>query len=207
MTQQQNLRTAWIAALLSASLAPAAQSTPEKNSRPIPPTAIPFSRSTISVGPLLAALSRRCWAQRHWTSLQSRVPPRSLSMRTVWTLKMPSVTSICATRISSQSPSIRPSPLSPISSLLMMISWVKADGQLTLRGVTKPVTLHFTQFKCGFHPIYRSKHYCADDATATINRSNFGMSAYSGAVGEQVKLLIQVEAAQEGQIQSVGSDN
>ena len=78
---------------------------------------------------------------------------------------------------------------------------VKADGQLTLHGVTKPVTLTFTQFKCGEHPIYK-KHYCAGDATATIKRSDFGITAYPGAVGEEVKLLIQVEAAREEQSQS-----
>lgn len=74
---------------------------------------------------------------------------------------------------------------------------VKAEGQLTLRGVTRPVTLSFNLFKCGEHPIYK-KHYCGGDATATINRSDFGMSAYPGAVGEQVKLSIQVEAARDG---------
>ncbi len=73
----------------------------------------------------------------------------------------------------------------------------KADGQLTLRGVTKPVTLTFTQFiKCGQNPISK-KYYCAGDATATIKRSDFGMTAYPGAVGEEVKLSIEVEAARE----------
>jgi polyisoprenoid-binding protein YceI len=73
---------------------------------------------------------------------------------------------------------------------------VKADGQLTLHGVTKPVTLTFTQFKCGEHPVYK-KHYCGADATATLKRSDFGITAYPGAVGEEVKLSIQVEAARE----------
>lgn len=73
----------------------------------------------------------------------------------------------------------------------------KADGQLTLHGVTKPVTLTFTQFKCGEHPVYK-KHYCAGDATATIKRSDFGITAYAGAIGDEVKLSIQVEAAREG---------
>lgn len=77
---------------------------------------------------------------------------------------------------------------------------VKADGQLTLRGVTKPVTLTFVQFKCGEHPVYK-KHYCGADATATLKRSDFGITAYSGAIGEEVKLLIQVEAAREAKSQ------
>jgi len=72
----------------------------------------------------------------------------------------------------------------------------KAKGQLTLRGVTKPVTLTFSRFKCGEHPVAK-KHYCGADATATINRGDFGISAYQGAVGEEVKLSIAVEAARE----------
>ena len=77
---------------------------------------------------------------------------------------------------------------------------IEADGQLTLRGVTKPITLTFTQFKCGENPIIK-KHYCAGDATATIKRSDFGITVYPGAVGEEVKLLIQIEAAREAKSQ------
>lgn len=77
---------------------------------------------------------------------------------------------------------------------------MEAHGQLTLRGVTKPITLTFTQFKCGENPINK-KHYCAGDATATIKRSDFGMTVYPGAVGEEVKLLIQIEAAREAKSQ------
>jgi polyisoprenoid-binding protein YceI len=73
----------------------------------------------------------------------------------------------------------------------------KADGQLTLHGVTKPVTLTFTQFKCGEHPVF-TKHSCTGDATATIKRSDFVITAYAGAIGDEVKLSIQVEAAREG---------
>lgn len=70
------------------------------------------------------------------------------------------------------------------------------DGQLTLRGVTKPVTLTFTRFKCGENPIYK-KYYCGADATATIKRSDFGVSGGAGAVSDEVKLLIAMEAVRE----------
>ena len=73
---------------------------------------------------------------------------------------------------------------------------VSAEGQLTLHGVTKPVTLSFSRFKCGEHPIAK-KHYCGGDATATIKRSDFGMAAFPNAVGDDVKLTIAIEAARE----------
>jgi len=73
----------------------------------------------------------------------------------------------------------------------------KVHGQLTLHGVTKPVTLTMSQFKCGEHPMAK-QHYCAGDAAATLKRSDFGMTGYQGAVGDEVKLFISIEAAREG---------
>lgn len=70
------------------------------------------------------------------------------------------------------------------------------EGQLTLRGVTKPVTLTVTRFKCGENPIYK-KPYCGADATATLKRSDFGVSGAMGAVSDEVKLLTVIEAARE----------
>lgn len=72
----------------------------------------------------------------------------------------------------------------------------EAEGKLTLRGVTRPVTLTFTRFKCGEHPIAK-KYYCGADASATIKRGDFGMGAFPNAVSDEVKLSIAVEAARE----------
>lgn len=72
----------------------------------------------------------------------------------------------------------------------------KAHGLLTLHGVTKPITLTFTQFKCGEHPLAK-KHYCAGDAVTSLKRSDFGITGYQGAVGEEVKIQISIEAARE----------
>lgn len=68
-----------------------------------------------------------------------------------------------------------------------------ADGELTLLGVTKPVTLNVDWFACGNHPIAK-KPVCGANATTTIKRSEFGMGAYVPAVGDEVKIAIQVEA-------------
>lgn len=73
----------------------------------------------------------------------------------------------------------------------------KVHGQLSLHGVTKPVTLTMSQFKCGEHPMAK-KPYCAGDAATTLKRSDFGMTGYQGAVGDEVKLFISIEAAREG---------
>jgi polyisoprenoid-binding protein YceI len=68
------------------------------------------------------------------------------------------------------------------------------DGELTLHGVTKPVTLTINSFKCAAHPMLK-KEFCGADASATINRADFGVS-YGQAYGfnMNVKLSIQVEA-------------
>lgn len=71
---------------------------------------------------------------------------------------------------------------------------VSVDGQFTLLGVTKPLTLQMTKFKCFMHPILK-KEVCGGDAVAEFNRTDFGMD-YGIAWGfsPTVKLAIQVEA-------------
>ena len=68
------------------------------------------------------------------------------------------------------------------------------QGDLTLHGVTKPVTLTIRSFKCMTHPM-KKKEFCGADASATINREDFGM-AWGKTFGFKmdVKLAIQVEA-------------
>lgn len=71
------------------------------------------------------------------------------------------------------------------------------DGQLTLHGVTKPVTLTINKFKCMINPMTK-KEVCGADASATFKRSDFGVS-YGDAYGfnMDVKLAIQVEAVKQ----------
>jgi polyisoprenoid-binding protein YceI len=73
---------------------------------------------------------------------------------------------------------------------------VAAEGELTMLGVTKPVTLTISSFNCGVHPISK-KDTCGADATTSIMRSEFGMRYALPAVGDQVKLNIQVEATRD----------
>jgi polyisoprenoid-binding protein YceI len=70
----------------------------------------------------------------------------------------------------------------------------EVQGDLTLHGVTKPVTLTIKSFKCMQHPM-KKKEVCGADAAATINREDFGI-AWGKAFGFKmdVKLAIQIEA-------------
>jgi polyisoprenoid-binding protein YceI len=71
------------------------------------------------------------------------------------------------------------------------------DGELTLHGVTKPVTLHINSFKCIQHPMLK-REVCGADASATFNRADFGVD-YGIKMGfkPEVKLAIQVEAVKQ----------
>jgi polyisoprenoid-binding protein YceI len=71
-----------------------------------------------------------------------------------------------------------------------------ADGELTMLGVTKPANLEVTAFNCGPHPMNK-KPMCGANATTTIKRSEFGLSTYVPAVGDEVKITIEIEAMKD----------
>ena len=66
-------------------------------------------------------------------------------------------------------------------------------GQLTLHGITKPVTLTVNQFLCKISPMSK-KEVCGADASTSFKRSDFGIT-FGQAYGFRmdVKLAIQVE--------------
>jgi len=67
------------------------------------------------------------------------------------------------------------------------------EGTLTLLGVTKPVKLAFTHFNCGPNP-FTKKDMCGADLAGSIKRSDFGMKFGLPAIGDDIKLMIAVEA-------------
>lgn len=73
---------------------------------------------------------------------------------------------------------------------------VSAEGSLTMLGVTKPVTLTIKRFRCAPHPLNK-RETCGADVVATLKRSEFGMTKYIPSVGDDVRLLIAVEAFRE----------
>jgi polyisoprenoid-binding protein YceI len=70
---------------------------------------------------------------------------------------------------------------------------VAVDGNFTLHGVTKPLTLTINKFKCINHPMLK-REVCGADASATFQRSDYGVNFGLPAFSPEVKLAIQVEA-------------
>lgn len=71
----------------------------------------------------------------------------------------------------------------------------RVTGNLTLLGVTKPVTLDVTHTKTGPHPFDPSKTVSGFNASTTIKRSDFGMTHAVPAVGDEVKIVISTEVS------------
>ncbi len=65
-------------------------------------------------------------------------------------------------------------------------------GDLTILGVTKPVTLDVTHNKSAKHA-FSGKYVSGFSAKANIKRSDFGMKYGLPLVGDDVEILIQVE--------------
>jgi len=65
-------------------------------------------------------------------------------------------------------------------------------GDLTIRDVTKPVTLDVTLNGAGEHPMLK-KQAIGFSATGTIKRSDFGVGAYAPNVSDDVQLRITTE--------------
>lgn len=68
-----------------------------------------------------------------------------------------------------------------------------AHGELTLLGVTKPVTVAIEQFGCTRQPFF-VRLTCGADVIAIISRSAFGMSSYSAFLSDDVRISVQIEA-------------
>ena len=67
------------------------------------------------------------------------------------------------------------------------------EGDFTLHGVTKPLTLTINRFKCIEHPMFK-KEACGADVSGSFKRDDFGISYGLPKFSPDVKLLIEVEA-------------
>lgn len=73
---------------------------------------------------------------------------------------------------------------------------VAVHGDLTLKGVTKPVTLTLTSFKAMPHPMLKEDAIGAD-AYTLVKRTDFDAGKYAPLVGDEVRIDIAVEAIKE----------
>ena len=73
---------------------------------------------------------------------------------------------------------------------------VGADGDLTILGVTRPVSLNVTSFRCIQHPANK-KDMCGAEASIAIKRSEWGSKRGAVGIGDDVRISIQIEAYKE----------
>jgi polyisoprenoid-binding protein YceI len=73
---------------------------------------------------------------------------------------------------------------------------VRAVGTLSLLGVEQPVTLQIDNFHCDRNRV-SGKPTCGADATARLQRSRFGMTRSLPGIGDDVKVLIAIEAVEQ----------
>jgi len=67
------------------------------------------------------------------------------------------------------------------------------DGNLTIKGVTKPVTLTVTSFQAAAHPMLK-KNAIGANAYTLIKRSDFNAGKNAPNVGDEVRIDIALEA-------------
>ncbi|HEV8094718.1 MAG TPA: YceI family protein [Burkholderiales bacterium] len=70
------------------------------------------------------------------------------------------------------------------------------EGQLTLLGVTKPVTIKLDRWTCKDHPMSK-KPMCGGNASGSFKRTDFGMKYGTPALGDEIRLMINFEGYKE----------
>lgn len=73
---------------------------------------------------------------------------------------------------------------------------VGVDGELTMRGVTKPVSLKVTNFKC-FPAQGNRKPVCGGEVSTVVRLSDYGMRK-SGGHADEARIAVGVEAVGAG---------
>ncbi len=73
---------------------------------------------------------------------------------------------------------------------------VSIAGNLTLKGVTRPVTLNVSSFRHAEHPMSH-KDAIGANASTTIRRSDFNMGKFAPAVDDELILTIALEAQRQ----------
>nr|WP_315465933.1 YceI family protein [uncultured Rhodoferax sp.] len=70
------------------------------------------------------------------------------------------------------------------------------EGNLTIKGITKPVTLKLSNFVLTTHPMAK-KDVIGANATTTIKRTEFNAGKFAPYVGDDVTITIAIEALKQ----------
>ena len=70
------------------------------------------------------------------------------------------------------------------------------SGELSLHGVTRPVLLHVKLNALARHPM-TFRRTAGFSATGTLSRKEFGMDHWAKVVGDEVRLILEVEATRD----------
>jgi polyisoprenoid-binding protein YceI len=73
---------------------------------------------------------------------------------------------------------------------------LEVRGELTLRGVSRPLVLRAPRLHCDTHPVLK-REVCGADLEGELQRSDFGISDGLPFIGNSVRLLIPVEAIRD----------
>ena len=71
----------------------------------------------------------------------------------------------------------------------------KVKGELTLLGVTKPVTMDVTFNKVAPNPFHNNTPTAGFEAHTVVKRSDFGMKAEMASIGDEVDISIDSQAS------------
>lgn len=73
---------------------------------------------------------------------------------------------------------------------------VALDGEITLRGTSRPLSLRALRFACRIDPA-RGREVCGGDFEGELRRSDFGITYGQPFAADRVRLVVQVEATRD----------
>ncbi len=73
----------------------------------------------------------------------------------------------------------------------------RACGELTLRGTTRPLCMDVTLNALKRHPMPPFRRTAGFSATATLSRADYGITAWTSVIGDEVQLRIEAEAVRD----------
>jgi polyisoprenoid-binding protein YceI len=69
-------------------------------------------------------------------------------------------------------------------------------GDFTMLGVTRKVMLTMSKLRCAKHPML-PRNVCGADLQTTIKRSDYGMTYGTPGIGDEIRIMIPVEALKD----------